>query len=377
MRILVIGGISRSLVNFRGKMLEAMVQAGHEVYACAGEVEPDAVEMLKAMGVTFEPVDLVRRGTSILSDRRYFLALKEIIGKISPDVVMGYTIKPIVYGCRAAHEVGVPMVTAMVTGAGAAQPGTNLKEKMVSQIARRLYRRAFRSIDLVFFQNSDDEAMFRDAGLLGQARVAHIPGSGVDLTQFQPTATVTEPITFLLIARLLINKGLREYASAAKLIKARWPEARVLLAGPEEHGAGGVPMGEVKSWEQQGILTYLGSLSDVRPALADSSVYVLPSYREGTPRTVLEAMAMGRPIITSDAPGCRETVEPDVNGFLVPVRDPEALANAMGRFLEHPGLIDQMGRASLDRAQAIYDVNRVNRIILKTLGMIDSEAADD
>lgn len=369
MRILVIGGISRSLVNFRGKMLEAMVAAGHEVIGCAGEVEPDAVAQLEAMGVGFRGVALDRRGTSIRGDQRYRRALASVIREVRPDVVLAYTIKPIVYGCLEARRAGVPRVAAMITGAGAAQPGTNLKEKAVSWLAHRLYRRAHKGVDVVFFQNPDDEAMFRDARLLGDAHVVRIPGSGVDLSHYTTSLAPTEPVTFLMIARLLANKGLREYVVAAEAVQKQWPDVRCLLVGPEETGGGGVSIEEIRGFERAGVIEYLGSLVDVRPAFERASVYVLPSYREGTPRTVLEAMAMGRPVITTDAPGCRETVEDGVNGFLVPVRDADALAKAMGRFVEEPGLIEQMGIASRERAEAIYDVHKVNAIILEALGL--------
>jgi len=353
-------------------MLEAMVEAGHEVIGCAGEVEPYAVAKLEAMGVAFRGVELDRRGTSIAGDRRYRRALRAVIDEVKPDVVLAYTIKPIVYGCLEAKRAGVPTVAAMITGAGAAQPGTNVKEKLVAWVARRLYRKALRGVDVLFFQNPDDEAMFRDAGLMGESRVVRIPGSGVDLAHYAPSRPPTEPVTFLLIARLLAKKGVREYTAAAEAIQARFPQAgaRCLLVGPAETGGGAVPIEEVRAWEKAGVIEYLGSLEDVRPAINQASVYVLPSaYGEGQPRTVLEAMAMGRPIITTDAPGCRETVEEGVNGFLVPVRDADALSEAMARFIEDRGLIERMGKASRARAEAIYDVNKVNAIILDALGL--------
>lgn len=369
MRVLVIGGLSRSLVNFRGPLLEAMVAAGHEVHGCAGEVEEPAVEQLRQMGVAFHPVCIERRGTSVFGDRRYFTELKTVIGRCKPDVVLSYTIKPVIYGSLAAVAMDVPCIAAMITGAGAAQPGGSVAQRLVAHMARRLYRRALRHADVVFFQNPDDEQLFVERRLLGPCRVVQIAGSGVDTDHFAPAPLPTDPITFLMIARLLINKGVREYAAAAETIRRQHPGVRCVLVGPYEHGGGGVEPAEIERWQSQGVLEYVGATDDVRPWLAEASVYVLPSYREGTPRTVLEAMAMGRPTITTDTVGCRETVDDGVNGYLVPVRDAAALAAAMERFVADPSRIATMGRRSRDIAKSKYDVRGVNQTILSALGL--------
>jgi glycosyltransferase involved in cell wall biosynthesis len=375
LRILVIGGVSRSLINFRGPLLQAMVAAGHEVHACAGEPMQAAMQQLSAMGVTFHPVALDRRGTSVLGDLHYRRALARIIASLKPDVVLAYTIKPIVYGLPAAAKAGAGTRAAMITGAGAAQPGSTIKEHVVGWISRRLYRRALRHASVALFQNPDDEAMFKQYRLLGDRRVVQIPGSGVDLAVYAPAATVTEPVTFLLIARLLVNKGVREYAAAAEALKQRYgPRVRFLLVGPFEDGDGGISAEELQDWQERGAVAYYGALSDVRSAMGEASVYVLPSYREGTPRTVLEAMAMGRPIVTTDAVGCRETVVAGENGWLVPPRDSKALTEAMACFVEQPALIEQMGQRSRSRAEAVYDVHRVNAMIMEALSVAPQPA---
>lgn len=370
MRVLVIGGVSRSLVNFRGKMLESMVAAGHDVFACSGEVESDVVEQLKQIGVVFHAVELERRGTCILNDFRYLRRLKTLIDQVKPDIVLGYTVKPVVYGSIAAWWCKVPLVAAMITGAGAAQPGRSIKQSIVGRIARWLYAIALRHVDVIFFQNANDEAMFRRYRLIRNSRVVQIAGSGVDNDHFRPADPVTEPFTFLLIARLLINKGVLDFASAAKSLKQKYGESvRFVLVGPFESGSGGISRDVLCGWQRCGCIDYLGSLDDVRDVISRASVYVLPSYREGTPRTVLEAMAMGRPVITTDVPGCRETVLDGENGYLVPVRDPTALANAMERFIEHPASIAEMGRRGREIALLKYDVNKVNAVILNELGL--------
>jgi len=188
-------------------------------------------------------------------------------------------------------------------------------------------------------------------------------------TEYYKPEPFAENLSFLLIARLLKDKGIREYAESATIIKQKYPKISFRLVGWIEDNPASISKKELDLWVKQGIIEYLGKLSDVRPAIAESSVYVLPSYREGTPRTVLEAMAMGRPIITTDAPGCRETVQHGKNGFLVPVKNAPALVNAMEQFIRQPELTEQMGKASRQIAIEKYDVHKVNAVILKTMGL--------
>lgn len=351
-------------------MLESMIASGHEVFACSGEVEADSVERLRSIGVVFYPVELERRGTSALSDFRYYRSLCAIIDHVKPDVVLAYTVKPVVYGSIAAWRCKVPLVAAMITGAGAAQPGQSITQRVVSRIARALYAVSLRHVDVIFFQNENDEAMFRRYRLIRNSRVVQIAGSGVDNSHYCLTESVTEPLTFLLIARLLVNKGILDFAAAAASLKKKYGNlVRFVLVGPFESGNGGISRGDLDSWQRCGCIDYLGPLDDVREVIASASVYVLPSYREGTPRTVLEAMSMGRPVITTDVPGCRETVVDGHNGYLVPVRDPRSLANAMARFIENPHTIAEMGLRGREIALSRYDVNKVNAVILKELGL--------
>jgi glycosyltransferase involved in cell wall biosynthesis len=219
------------------------------------------------------------------------------------------------------------------------------------------------------FQNPDDRNLFVASGLVPSTLpVTLINGSGVDLAAYSPCPLPDEPV-FLLIARLLADKGLREYQRAARRLKARYPRARFLLAGDLDPNPLSISAEELAKWRADGAIEYLGRLEDVRPAYAAALVYVLPSYREGTPRTVLEAMAMGRPIVTTDAPGCRETVVDGVNGFLVPVRDDAALETALERFILDPSLADRMGRESLAIAREKYDVHKVNAVIMAAMNL--------
>jgi glycosyltransferase involved in cell wall biosynthesis len=236
-------------------------------------------------------------------------------------------------------------------------------------VVRGLYRIGLKSASGVFFLNPDDLALFSKLDLIpDRVEKTLLNGIGVDLDWYQPCALPNEPV-FLLVARLLADKGLREYQRAAQRLKARYPSARFLLAGDLDSNPMCIRAAEMASWQADGAIEYLGHLDDVRPAFAAARVYVLPSYREGTPRTVLEAMAMGRPIVTTDAPGCRETVVDGVNGFLVPVRDDVALETAMERFILDPSLAERMGRESLAIAREKYDVHKVNAVIMAAMGL--------
>lgn len=240
--------------------------------------------------------------------------------KIKPDLVLPYTIKPVVYGTLAAWATKVPHRFALITGLGYAfQEHNNTKYKLVNKIATQLYRVSLNKCQTVFFQNPDDEALFRQLKILKPSTPSFVVnGSGVDISEYTLADLPSQP-KFLLIARLLGDKGVREYAQAAKRIKEQFPLVSFDLVGRLDDNPDAIKQNEIDAWIKAGTINYLGELTDVRPAIAETSVYVLPSYREGTPRTVLEAMSMGRAIITTDAPGCRETVVDGDNGFLVPV----------------------------------------------------------
>ena len=370
-RILVLAGLADSLINFRKPLLEAFRENGFDVFALAPPADPGIVEALNRIGVDFRPVRLSRTGTSPLEDARYYLELRRRIREIKPDMVFSYTIKPVIYGSLAARACGVKQVVSMITGVGYAFQKATWNGKAVHEMVRPMYRKALASNDVVFFQNRDNLAQFRDEGILGDPRkAALIPGTGVDLAHYAPVAPWIRPVTFLLIARLLYDKGIREYVEAARFLKVGYPEARFRLLGPLDPNPMGVPRRVVEEWQREGAIEYLPETRDVRPFLAETSVYVLPSYHEGMPRTVLEAMSMGRPIVTTDAPGCRETVIEGRNGYIVPVKDSRALSQAMERFLIDPSLIPAMGQQSRRLAEERFDVRKVNLEILSRLGIL-------
>jgi glycosyltransferase involved in cell wall biosynthesis len=368
-KILLLGSYAGSLINFRGPLIAAMIERGHEVFAAAPEIDPDVAAKLVALGATPVPVELGRTSLNPVATWRSGRQLRATVKRIAPDVMIAYTIKPVVLGAVAARAAGVPFFAAMITGMGYAfLGGLNPKRLAIRLAAMLMYRRALAASQLVIFQNEDDRSDFSRMRLLPAAKPTLIVnGSGVDLDHYTPEPVPAEP-SFLMIARYLRDKGIREYGAAAARLKSEFPEVRIRLAGWLDEGPDSIGKAELDSMVAGGVED-LGRLDDVRPAIADSAVYVLPSYREGTPRTVLEAMAMGRAVITTDAPGCRGTVVDGENGLLVPVADPDALYAAMRRFVVEPDLARGMGEASLRLVREKFDVHSVNAAILEATGL--------
>lgn len=379
MKIAVLGGYAQSLTKFRGSMLQAMVAGGHDVVALAPredrslgqDVDPDWVaHRLADMGVRFQPVPLGRTGLNPLADLRSVRALAGVFRELRPDLLLSYTVKPVIYGSLAAAWAGVPHRYAMITGMGSALEGRGLKGGLLAALVKRMYRAGLAKTEGVFFQNPDNLAFFKANRLLAPGcRITMINGSGVDLDQYPPSPMPEGPATFLMVARLGRDKGVLEFAEAARLVKARHPEVRCVLVGPFDSNLAALPRDQVDRWVREGTLDYRGATQDVRPYLAAAHVFVLPSYGEGTPRSVLEAMASGRAVITTDAPGCKETVLEGRTGFLVPVRDAAALAEAMVRFARDPDLAARMGASGREYAVAKDHVHKVNHVILEALGL--------
>lgn len=368
-KVLLLGSYAPSLINFRGPLIAAMAGRGHEVFAAAPDIDADVAAKLVALGATPVPVVLGRTSLNPLSMWRSGRQLRALVQRIAPDVMIAYTIKPVVLGAAAARAAHVPCFAAMITGMGYAfLGGLHPKRLAIRLVAMLMYRRALAASTLVIFQNEDDRSDFRRLRLLPADKPSLVVnGSGVDLDRFEPQPVPAET-SFLMIARYLRDKGIREYGAAAARLKAEFPKVRIRLAGWLDESPDSISRAELDSIVAGGVED-LGRLADVRPAIAGSSVYVLPSYREGTPRTVLEAMAIGRAAITTDAPGCRGTVVDGENGFLVPPGDPDSLYRAMRRFVEEPALARTMGEASLKLVREKFDVNAVNAAILEATGL--------
>lgn len=362
-RVVVLGSYAPSLILFRGPLIAELVRRGYEVIAMAPRIDAATEAAVRAIGATPQEIALDNASMSPTATMATIRALEAAFRRIAPQAVIAYTIKPVTLGTLAAARAKVPTIVALITGLGFAfTDGGGLKRRLSRVAATLLYRRALKKASSVIFQNPDDRAFFRAAGILRRDDAAVVNGSGIDLARFEPAPLPDAPI-FLMIARLLGDKGVREYAAAAAAVKVKHPAARFQLVGYLDPSPDGITQEEVDGWS--GAVEFLGRMDDVRPAIAAARVYVLPSYREGTPRSSLEAMAMGRAIVTTDVPGCRETVIDGVNGLLVPVRDAGALATAMERFVVEPQLADRMGRESRRIAEEKFDVHRVNAAILQ------------
>lgn len=370
MKFLLIASFPDSLVFFRGLLIDALLAHGLQVHVAApGLSEGSAVrQLLKNKGVCAHDIPLQRTGTNPLADANTFFHLWKLMRTMRPDFVLGYTIKPVVYGLLAARLARIPKRFALITGLGYSFQEDGRRNALL-KLVRRLYGFALRGVHTTFFQNPDDDALFRKLKILCPAASSIVVnGSGVDIDYYTVTPLPTVP-HFLLIARLLGHKGVREYAQAAQQIRSQRPDVVFTLVGWVDDNPDAITQQELNTWVSEGTLKFAGRLSDVRPAITACSVYVLPSYREGTPRTVLEAMAMGRAIITTDAPGCRETIRNGENGCLVPVRSTDALVAAMLRFIDEPSLAQRMGERSRRIAEAKYDARKVNAVMLSEMGI--------
>jgi len=376
MIVLLVASFPDSLLHFRGPLLTALLSKGMTVHVAAPDLSADSPlrQQLETCGLHVHDIPLRRTGMNPLTDFATLLHLWRLMRRLRPDHLLAYTIKPVIYGSMAAWLARVPRRFALITGLGYAfqgsGDGSNGHREVLRLLVQRLYRLALRATHTVFFQNPDDQALFRQMRLLQPSTLSVVVnGSGVDVDSFTAVALPAGQPRFLLIARLLGDKGVREYAQAARRIRVMHPGVRCALVGWIDSNPDAIAQAELDAWVKEGSVEFLGLLSDVRPAIAECSVYVLPSYREGTPRTVLEAMAMGRPIITTDAPGCRETVVDTDNGFLVPVKSVDALVNVMERFIQDPELIVRMGQRSRQIAEDKYDVNKVNAVMLHAMGI--------
>jgi glycosyltransferase involved in cell wall biosynthesis len=370
MKILVVAGFAESVVRFRGELLRSAQRLGATIHVAAPHLTADSAEALemKALGFATYDIPLRRTGTNPLNDAAACIALARMMTRLRPDLVLCYTVKPVIYGSIAAWMCGVPRRYALITGLGHAFQAS--AHEGLQRIVRTLYGFALRKVHKVFFQNPDDQALFRQQRLLpATVPSSVVNGSGVDTAHYAPVPVPTGPPRFLLIARLLGEKGIREYVGAARRILAQHPQVSFSLAGWLDSNPSSITREELDEWINEGVVHFLGRLDDVRPAIASCTVYVLPSYREGTPRTVLEAMSMGRAVVTTDAPGCRETVRHGDNGFLVQPGSVDSLEAALLRFVADIRLATEMGSRSRTIAQDKYDVHAVNAQMLREMGL--------
>lgn len=376
-RILLLGNKADMVLKYRGELLHHFCVLGHEVHVAAPDLPTSSVATtLRDWGVRLHHVELDRRSRNPFGEFASLRNIYQLCRDIAPSHLLAYTIKPSIYGPLAAKFAGVAQSFCIITGVGfiySSEP-KGFVDRAIRAVLRRFDRMAKSRCDAIFYQNTDDLELLQDRGVISAgARAVRIPGSGVNLESFAPAKTRAAPRAngpvFIMIARFLADKGIREYVAAAREIRARHPDAVFRLVGGVDINPEAILPDEIASWSDE--IEVVDWVEDVRPYLADSDVFVLPSYREGTPRSVLEAMAMGLAIITTDAPGCKETIEDEVSGIFVQPRNTASLAVAMERFVDDRQLAQRMGAEARIRAEQVFDVNIVVDTIVRTMGLRD------
>lgn len=365
-RVLFSSNAAWNLVNYRGGLIREMLAAGHQVIAVA-PVDRHA-DTLKQWGCTFLPLSMEATGLSPQADLALFRQFGRIFREYRPDIIFSYTIKNNIWGALAARSTGIPLIPN-VSGLGSAfQHGGWLRT-----IVTLLYRIAFRRLPLVFFQNADDQTRFEALKIVRPGQSARLPGSGVDLTRFSasPLPGRGYQVTFLLIARMLWEKGVGDYVAAARRVRQRYPDTCFQLLGfVDVDNPTAISLDQMTQWDSEPGISYLGESDDVRTQIAAADCIVLPTaYGEGTPRTLLEAGSMGRPIITTMVPGCREILRDGTNGFACLPKDVESLVDAMIRMID----IGTLGRAQLGRGarQVVEDKYSEKRVIAAYISALE------
>jgi len=373
-------------VNFRKTLIKLLVSKGHQVYVLAPDYKQEEMQSIRLFGATPVYYPLSRAGLNPIMDSITTFRLFLILHRLKVDVSFSFSVKPVIFGSLAAYLAGVKNIVSMIEGLGyiftenvatkytsAVKPNAGmlglltqachwiddrLNKKFLKILVKFLYKLSLSLSDRVIFLNSDDIDYFASLNVIDASRCINLGGIGVDLTEWISVPIIAEPLTFIMVARLLKEKGIYEYIDAIRLLKPAYPAIRFLLVGSTDLNPGSLTAATLLEWVSEGLVEYPGHV-DIKPWVAKSSVFVLPSYREGVPRSTQEAMAMGRPVITTDVAGCRETVVENVNGFLVPAGDALSLAAAMQRFIRNPEAIETMGARS--RAIAEVKFNSIDK----------------
>jgi glycosyltransferase involved in cell wall biosynthesis len=368
-RAVFVYNTAQYLLRFRSELIRECQQRGFECHAALPQQVPaEEAQALEDMGVIVHTLDrFVDQRITPLADLQLLRQYYVLYRRLRPAVVFNFTIKPCLYSGLAARMAGVPRIAATITGLGYAFSDDSARGRVMAWAAGLAYRIALQGNTTVFFQNTEDRAFFERRRIVKAGRSVLVEGSGVNTLAFKPGPHLGKAPVFLMVARLLKTKGVIEYLEAARLTKRRQPEARFVLVGAFDHNPAGIAPEVLERYINEGIIEYRGYLADPRTAYHSASVYVLPSYAEGRPRTVLEAMACGLAILTTDARGCREAIEPGVNGYLVPVKSAEALSERMIQLCREPDRVREMGLASRRIAEERYDVAHVTKTIWDAL----------
>ena len=376
LKIVIIGTVASSILGFRANLIKALLEQQHSVYAFVSEYSQDELNDIAALGAIPITYELSRGGINPLADAKATYALSKKIEDINPDLVFSYFSKPVIFGTLAAKLAKVPRVIGMLEGLGytfTEQPeGLSKKAQLIKSIQVLLYKIALPQLDNIIFLNPDDPKDLLEAYHIKVKKRDVLGGIGLDLDEYnyQPIETIDSPINFLFIGRMLKEKGIHDFISAAKIVKQIYPEIQFTVLGAiDSSNPGALQQSELDRLVSLNIINYPGQVDDVQKWITDSHVFVLPSYREGVPRSTQEAMAIGRAVITTDVPGCRETVIDGINGFLVEKWNPQVLAEKMIYFIEHPEQVAIMGQESYKIAQDKFDADEVNKRLIDMLGL--------
>lgn len=374
MKVIIIGTLASSFLGFRAELIKTLCKKNYTVYAFTSEYSKDELEKLEYLGAIPITYKLNRGGLNPLEDIKSTYSLANKIKKIEPDIVFSYFSKPVIFGSIAAKLARVPKIIGMLEGLGYTftdQPeGLSSKTKIIKRIQILLYRIALPQLDQLIFLNPDDPKDLLQQYKIPVKKLKVLGGIGLDLEKYphQPIINIKPPIHFLFIGRLLKEKGIHEFIAAIKIVKAQYPDTCFSVLGAIDHAnMGALSQVELENLINSGLINYPGHVDNVSDWITASHVFVLPSYREGVPRSTQEAMAIGRAVITTDVPGCRETVIDGVNGFLVPKWNPKALAEKMIFFIENKKNIITMGEASYKIALDKFDSIKVNNKLLDYL----------
>lgn len=375
MVITLIGTVASSFYGFRADLIRTLLKKGYQVYAFTSEYTAEDLKKIEKLGATPITYTLNRGGLNPLADIVATFQLSKKIKTINPDLVFSYFSKPVILGTLAAKLAQVPRVIGMLEGLGytfTEQPeGLSKKTQLIKKIQVFLYKIALPQLDQLIFLNPDDPKDLLEKYAINVKNVEVIGGIGLNLDHYKYSENFNSNISFIFIARLLAEKGIHDYIKAAKIVKEKYPSVKFTVLGAiDKEALGSLKEEELESLVKTNIIEYPGHVSNVSEWIENSSVFVLPSYyREGVPRSTQEAMAIGRAVITTDVPGCRETVVDGVNGFLVPKWNPEALAEKMIYFIENPDQIKVMGAESYKIAVEKFDAEKVNQRLVNILGL--------
>lgn len=371
MLIALIGNSAQSVLSFRASLIRRLVDRGHRVQAYAPDYTSDTRAAVSKLGA--EPINfsLQRSGTNPIADVRSILDLRRRLRRERPQAVLCYFIKPAIYGTIAAAIAGVPRRVVMLEGLGygfAAEAGTSLTRRLLATAMKTLLRIALTGAYRTLVLNEDDRCVVVDDIGISKDKIVNMGGIGVELDSFNVTPVRDRAQTFALAARLIAEKGVRYYVEAARKIKTNYPDTRFLLLGEIDDNPTSLQKEEIGAWVEEGIVEWPGRVSDVQFWLKQSDVFVLPSYyREGVPRSIQEAMALGRAIITTDHVGCRDTVDHGITGYLVAIKNVDQIVDAMQQLIEKPGLAQKMGTAGRRLAEERFDAKRADLLIINLL----------